>query len=190
MTPLEPASAPVALGRESPAVVGHRLAGGRFNARRGGSPDGPAVDPGDRVRVTSPALTEGLLTGTMVAVESDTLVVRASPDSAPTRVPIASITRLEMGTDEGSRWARGIGIGFAVGAAIGALYGAVRAGTGDGGIDLPTSHAMGLGGLIAGAGGAVGAARPAPPCVWSDGNPFLWRRSPSAAHPFCLRLCL
>jgi hypothetical protein len=87
------------------------------------------LQPGQRVRVTAPAL--GILKqpGSFQAQHGDTLVVIA--DSVR-HYPLTSVTRLERYRGRGSAWATGLGVGAIVGAMVGSGVGvAVAAGEDD-----------------------------------------------------------
>jgi len=112
------------------------------------------VQVGDRVRVTAPEVLTAPSVGTLVVL-MDTLVVQEEGDSLFVVLPVSTVTRLEVSRRQGSRSARGAGIGFLGGALIGAVYGAARAGTGPGEIDLPTGTSAALNAAIFGAGGAL-----------------------------------
>ena len=77
----------------------------------------PAVEPGQRVRVTAPNLGINKHTGVLAAVDSDTLLVDTL------RVALASVTWLEVSRGQKSAIGKGAGIGFLVGAGLGAGVG-------------------------------------------------------------------
>ena len=77
------------------------------------------VEPGARVRVTAPDLGINKAIGVFEAVEGGTLVV------GTLRLPLASVTRLEVHRGQKSRVGRGALIGAAVGAGSGAIIGAI-----------------------------------------------------------------
>ncbi len=77
------------------------------------------VEPGARVRVTAPDLGINKYTGMLEGVEGDTLVVDTL------RLPLASVTRLEVHSGQKSRAGRGALIGAAAGVVSGAIIGAV-----------------------------------------------------------------
>jgi hypothetical protein len=84
------------------------------------------VAPGARVRLRAPGVVAGRYSGTVLSRTADTLVV-ARTGGAPVRVPVSSLTSVEvsrgesrlMGAGKGALWggAIGLGIGFLAAAA-------------------------------------------------------------------------
>ncbi|HVH66373.1 MAG TPA: hypothetical protein VM716_00750 [Gemmatimonadales bacterium] len=74
------------------------------------------LEPGARVRFDAPSL-GGRLTGTLVAWESDTLVVRVDGDSPGLIVPVDSVTRIDV-RRERRMTLEGAGVGLLAGALL------------------------------------------------------------------------
>jgi hypothetical protein len=78
----------------------------------------PAViNPGDRVRVTAPSVLGGPFAGTVLTRDPDSLVVQGGTETR--RLPLASITRLDLSRGRKSHTLLGAGVGFLVGAGVG-----------------------------------------------------------------------
>ena len=81
----------------------------------------PEVAPGARVRIRAPGVVAGSYTGTVLSRSADTLVVAGSA-AAAVRVPIASLTQVEVsrgrsrsrGASKGALWGAGIGLAIGV----------------------------------------------------------------------------
>jgi hypothetical protein len=77
------------------------------------------LQPGARVRLEAPGITAARFTGTILSRTGDTLVV-GGPDIAPVRIPMSSISSLEVsrgssrmeGVKRGLAWGVPIGLGF------------------------------------------------------------------------------
>jgi hypothetical protein len=82
--------------------------------------------PGARVRIQAPGVVAGRFTGTVLSRTADTLVV-ASSSSSSARVPISSLTSVEV--SRGRSRSRGALKGVAWGAGIGLAIGLVAAGS-------------------------------------------------------------
>jgi len=80
------------------------------------------IAPGDRIRVSSEPYFEPLV-GTLSAIESDTLVLAVERAAGlPTvRLPLASVTQLEVSRGRGTKFVQGALFGGALGAALGAI---------------------------------------------------------------------
>ncbi|HEU4882767.1 MAG TPA: hypothetical protein VFT45_10990 [Longimicrobium sp.] len=77
-----------------------------------------AVEPGTRVRILAPSAADTLITGTLVAIDSGSLLLAAEFDTAGVHVPLSAIRRLEVSA--GPRWAGAGGLlGLLVGGAAG-----------------------------------------------------------------------
>lgn len=76
-----------------------------------------AVKPGDRVRVTAPALVMDKHEDTLLQLRGDTLVF------ASTRCPLSDVTRLEAYRGRESRGATGFFLGGLIGASVGGFIG-------------------------------------------------------------------
>lgn len=57
------------------------------------------VGPGTRVRILAPSAADTLITGTVVAIDSASLLLAAGFDTAGVHVPLAHIRRLEVARD-------------------------------------------------------------------------------------------
>lgn len=82
--------------------------------------EAPPLTPGAKVRVS--VNQQGRETGTLVALNADSLILRARGRNAPLAISLASVKRLEMSqgwVSRGERAWNGAGIGFLSGAAIG-----------------------------------------------------------------------
>ena len=80
------------------------------------------VQAGDQIRITAPGVFNGMGAVTLVAVNSDTLVVQRDPNSW--YVPHAAVTRLEVRRGQKSFGAvRGAVWGLLIGTSVGALGG-------------------------------------------------------------------
>jgi hypothetical protein len=115
--------------------------------------EGPAepVDPsvGSRVRVTSSAGNEPV-TGTLLSVDVDALVLRHEANDAASRIPIAEIVKLEVSGGRRSQAGRGAMIGAAVGVMPGLLLT-----FGDYSSDVHGDSHAGTAAVIGAAGGAL-----------------------------------
>lgn len=77
--------------------------------------------PGERVRITAPSIGAEDLVCSIVALRPDALMVRARWYEAPSRIPTASVTRLDVQRGRKSRTLTGLGIGLIGGALLGGL---------------------------------------------------------------------
>jgi hypothetical protein len=85
--------------------------------------DAQTVEPGARVRILAPSAADTLITGTLVAIDSGSLLLAASFDTAGVHVPLSTIRRLEVAADPRHSGTTGGLVGLARGAAAGyALY--------------------------------------------------------------------
>lgn len=80
----------------------------------------PGVRPGDRVRLTAPALGLDRFEGTLAALEAEPRTLTVEAEDTTVTVPIDALTRLDVSRGKASRAA-----GLLAGAAAGALLGAV-----------------------------------------------------------------
>ncbi|MGD2152538.1 MAG: hypothetical protein PVG79_04670 [Gemmatimonadales bacterium] len=80
------------------------------------------IAPGERIRVSSDLYFDPLV-GTLTAIESDTLMMAADWAAGPAtvRLPLASVTRLEVSRGRGTKFVQGALLGGALGAALGAI---------------------------------------------------------------------
>ncbi len=108
------------------------------SALRGAAAQQPATAPGSRIRVThhcqladAGAARCDLLrsgsrwrhTGTLVGVQSDTLLLRLPARQADVRLPLMAIRRVEVPIGKKSAWGTGAKIGLLAGAVVGAAVG-------------------------------------------------------------------
>jgi hypothetical protein len=82
------------------------------------------LQPGARVRLEAPGITAARLTGTILSRAGDTLLV-GGPNVAPIRVPLTSISSLEV--SRGSSRMEGAKRGIAWGLPIGLVFGTIVA---------------------------------------------------------------
>jgi hypothetical protein len=80
-------------------------------------PPGPT-----HVRVTAPSASDRRLTGDLVAIEAEALVLQRAGQEMPDRIPLGSITSVERRLRPG-RKLRGLAIGLLAGIAVGAVVG-------------------------------------------------------------------
>jgi hypothetical protein len=81
-----------------------------------------SVQPGARVRVSAPGA--GTLTGRVVAVEGDSLLLARDRSADTLRLAQSQLTSLDVSVGRHKRRWRGAGLGFLGGAALGAVIGA------------------------------------------------------------------
>ena len=82
------------------------------------------IDVGRRVRVTTPGVPgRDRYAGRVVAVSADSLTLHRDGAKAPSAIPFASITRLEVSRGRHPSGWRGAGIGLVAGAAVGTIVG-------------------------------------------------------------------
>lgn len=130
-------------------------------AATAGADDGVGLAAGDKVRLTPSSGRR--FSAVVVDTEADTLVVRTSPDGAPTRVPLAGLRRVQVARGRRGHVMQGALIGFVpgflFGAAVGYVLGCDDQGPHCSGATAPTlaGGAM-VGGITAVAGGLVGLA--------------------------------
>ena len=75
-----------------------------------------------RVRVTSPAAPSGLIVGTLVGLDEETLTVRASKQTNDVPLKREAVTKLEVSRRRGNR-GKAVAVGALVGAAVGVTLG-------------------------------------------------------------------
>jgi hypothetical protein len=110
----------------------------------------PPLEPGQRVRVTAPDLGVNRQSAVLETLRGDMLVV---VEDSTIRIPVASVTRIDVHRGRhGHPW-RGAGIGFLAGAATGAVAGAILCQ--DGCIEWDTGAVVALGAAVFSASGAV-----------------------------------
>jgi hypothetical protein len=114
------------------------------------SQEPPAIKSGDRVRVTAPTVSAGPLVGTVLTLESDSLVVQGGINAW--RLSLATITHLDRSRGRRSHTLLGAGIGLLVGAGVGALV----AGN-DAGCEIDLACAAIGAGIVGGGGALIGA---------------------------------
>lgn len=83
----------------------------------------PDVEPGTRVRLTAPELRKEQVTGDVLFMNSDTLVIELR-NGENVEVPVASVERLEIsrGPEYGKGLLRGAKYGALTGVGVGALF--------------------------------------------------------------------
>jgi len=118
--------------------------------------DNPSEAPapgliGARLRVTSSTLAAGHLTGLLMAADQETLVLDAPTLSAPVRVRIKEVQRVEISEGTSTQALKGA----AIGAAIGAVIGIVAGFAGGGDETDPSSTAYCVSGCVSAAGYAA-----------------------------------
>ncbi len=77
------------------------------------------LHPGDRIRAMVPSLSSGPLVGTVVAFQTDSLIVQGG--TSTWHLSLASLTHLDVSQGRRSHALLGAGIGLLVGAAVGVL---------------------------------------------------------------------
>jgi hypothetical protein len=110
------------------------------------SQEPPAIKSGDRVRITAPTVSGGPLVGTVLTLETDSLVVQGGTNTW--RLSLASITHLDRSRGQRSHTLLGAGIGFLVGAGAGVVWGASQASCDPAGACVPFGAAVGGGGGV------------------------------------------
>ena len=87
-----------------------------------GAADPPSVGPGQRVRIVAaaPGVFQGVATGTLVDINPESLTL-AEAEGATLRLPVASVTRIEVSQGRRRGTKRGLLIGAAVGLAFAPL---------------------------------------------------------------------
>jgi len=81
----------------------------------------PSILPGSRVRVSSSTLASGSAIGSFVGVESESVVLGNAAGGSPFRVPLNTISKLEVSVGRRSQAGRGAMIGAAIGVTPGLL---------------------------------------------------------------------
>ena len=113
------------------------------------------VEVGQRVRVMT-AGTTGWLTGTVVRLQDDTLVLSRPTGEASAAIPVSTLTRLQISEGRRSQVGKGAVIGGFSLAAVGAVVGfAVCSGSGDQNLNDKALTCGLLLGAGSGAGGAI-----------------------------------
>ncbi len=93
--------------------------------------------PGQRVRISAPSVGAEDLVCSVVVLRPDALMVRAAWYNAPSKIPTASITRLDVQRGRKSHALTGLGIGVVAGALLGGLIdGSLGGGAVAGGVVL------------------------------------------------------
>lgn len=126
------------------------------------------VPPGTRVRVTAEEGGPGRVTGSLVYIDPDSLVVRPRGESPALSLPFARVEMLEVsrGRDSRAGARQGVTWGVYLGAAVGVIAGALSAsGTS---ADTGESAVIGaVGGAVLGGGLGAAAGAIFPPERWS-----------------------
>ncbi|HEX6371760.1 MAG TPA: hypothetical protein VF006_22755 [Longimicrobium sp.] len=118
------------------------------------------VGAGGRVRILAPSAADTLITGTVVAIDSASLLLAADFDTAGVHVPLSAIRRLEVAQDPAHRRRQAGLWGLLLGAAAGYALGSTQCTDGSGCDDDRTAGIVGgaavgmlLGNLFGGGGG-------------------------------------
>lgn len=101
------------------------------------------VQPGARVRILAPFTADTLITGTVVAIDSVSLLLAADFDRAGVHVPLAHIRRLEVAQDREHRRRQAGLWGLLLGGAAGYALGSTRCSDGWGCNDYRTAGIVG-----------------------------------------------
>lgn len=112
-----------------------------------------AVQPGAHVRILAPSAADSLITGTVLEIDSSSLLLAPAPSASSRAVPLSAIERLEVRRRGRRRTFNGGAIGFLVGAAAG--YGLTRSYVRNSNCDYICGAAE-AGGSIAGAIAGIG----------------------------------
>jgi hypothetical protein len=83
----------------------------------------PLIALGARVRIYAPSLIDGQVTGKVVKLNADTLMVALRGPKTPLQVPCASIESLEIYRGVDRKIGKGMAIGTVIGAGVGAYVG-------------------------------------------------------------------
>ena len=83
------------------------------------------IVPGERVRVLAPGISPDRVVGTVVSLDADTLMLKDGGQIAPSKIPLTSVTRLDVSRGHKSGAGKGALIGAIVGAAGGTVLGIV-----------------------------------------------------------------
>lgn len=79
------------------------------------------LEPGCRIRFSTRESSDDWIIANLVATDTDTLTFSSETGKNPSRVPVSSISKIEVSLGSKPRTFRGAAIGFGVGAAVGAL---------------------------------------------------------------------
>ena len=116
------------------------------------------IAPGDRVRIAAPGLKGDRLTGSVLRLGSDSVVLAIKNRAEPLSLPFAGLTQFEVSSGKKSRFGLGLGIGLFAGTITGLAVGAYIGSEMDCGITqfcYPPGTVALLGGLAGGAAGAL-----------------------------------
>lgn len=114
----------------------------------------PAIAVGSRVRVQAPSISGERLEGIVVKLEENAFVLNDRDRGRFVKIPVESITTLELWKAQRSKAAKGLGFGLLIGAGAGAVIGILGAQ----GTDMPYGSAVLIfGGVFGLAGGGIGA---------------------------------
>ncbi len=83
----------------------------------------PLVAPGDKVRVSAPAVVEKRMVCTVESLKPDTLALTVEGRDELLALPIAHVTKLEVGRGQKSNAGKGALIGLGVGVVVGVTLG-------------------------------------------------------------------
>lgn len=127
------------------------------------------LQPGARVRVLAPSAADTLLTGTVVALDSASLLVAPAVDAEAVPIPLAGVERMEVSRGRAPSTLAGAVVGTALGALVG--YGLATLATDPedcefvcGAVEAVSAATGGTLGLVMGA--LVGAGTPHGPERW------------------------
>ncbi len=128
--------------------------------------EGLLVAPGDSVRVTAPTVAPDPLVGTLVSLGADACVLEVAGHAEPLRLPLASVTGLEVRREGESQTANGAFLGALFGGVAGAGIGIAMC-SGGCEAEVPQVAAV-YGGIGAGLGLLVGLS------IGSESGPDRW----------------
>ena len=112
---------------------------------------GSPVATGDRVRVILIAYEPAPVTGRLLELRPDAILLSTEPDSTPRTIPRAAIAQFEVHRGTGTNAGRGAVIGALIVAIPAAFLGMIGAGM----TEEPGGLSMAQGALVAGGAGAV-----------------------------------
>jgi hypothetical protein len=112
------------------------------------SQDDVDIVPGSRIRITERGARSDALSGTVITMRADSVVMRLDNNARRSSFALAGLSRFEVSEGKKGHANAGGGIGFLIGAGIGALIGSISTTGGD--------HLEGAASVMAGSGiGAV-----------------------------------
>jgi hypothetical protein len=81
------------------------------------------LSTGDRVRIKAPSFSWDQVSGNIVTINADTLVLKSKKQTSLLKVPLTYVTGLERANGKKRNTLKGAGIGLLIGAGVGALAG-------------------------------------------------------------------